>query len=711
MNRIVARIIIASIFSAGIFLFLLVPATASPVIFIGETLPRKAIMSDGHEFIALDDIKSKLGLSVIFDGNEYLVGGTIHGVIRVSPNATSLNAENKLIEYDVPVINRDGLVYVPDKFLDRALGVKAVKCNETGSIKLFPEVFDISANNGTLRISSTVSTDFHTFELDSPPRRVIDISGVFLRGQALNVPGDALALPGVAVLRVSQFAIDSPVVRVVLEWELEKTPAHTIFPDSRTLEVLIYSDTSNPVQQQASNLLTGYDTGSSSVPVVDSGSDSLFTVRHENTPLVNPPEQPDAPLFLGPDISHSNTDRETAPDIPTPTRDDFPEGAESMSLSELGWNFSLELDSDGQLTATLDTPPFIELEEFTLAREGGMRLVVDLKGTYIPGDERSMDGLLDINRIRIAQFEPNTTRIVFDLNKVLAYSLEYDSVAGLIIVKLLEGDLNGKKIVIDPGHGGTDPGAVVNGVFESDLNIEMAFFLKRFLEEQGAKIYLTREEDIYVSLADRMALAHSVNADLFICIHNNATEAPTAIQGSMILYNDPEYLRLYRLVHRGIAARTNVTGLGPVTDERGLYLLKHNGDIPVLFIEAAFMTNPIDFARLTDSSRGYAKNIMMGTMDGLLAYYAGRDLPPVQLPQYSAGDLDTIFNLAGRPILLRIDELDDESQVGEESAGENESDESEDESDSSETVEDGGSEDEKPAEDNTYHRRRGRGYR
>jgi hypothetical protein len=186
----------------------------------------------------------------------------------------------------------------------------------------------------------------------------------------------------------------------------------------------------------------------------------------------------------------------------------------------------------------------------------------------------------------------------------------------------------------------------VGWVEEKYLNLKMAIALKGFLEQNGAKVFLTRDSDNYITLADRVALAATRHADLFICVHNNATDSPTAMQGSLILYNDIQYMPLYRLTHRGIAARTGVPGLGPIEDERGLYILRHCS-VPVLFVEAAFMTNSIDYARLTDSSGAYMKNIMLGVMDGILAYYQRRDLPPVVYPQNGSGDQTDIFKLNG----------------------------------------------------------------
>jgi N-acetylmuramoyl-L-alanine amidase len=84
-----------------------------------------------------------------------------------------------------------------------------------------------------------------------------------------------------------------------------------------------------------------------------------------------------------------------------------------------------------------------------------------------------------------------------------------------------------KIIVIDPGHGGHDPGAMANGLREKDINLKVALKLKSFLEKDPRfKVYLTREDDVFIPLYDRTLIALEKKADLFISIHTNASENP-----------------------------------------------------------------------------------------------------------------------------------------------------------------------------------------
>ncbi|KRQ87356.1 N-acetylmuramoyl-L-alanine amidase LytC precursor [Caloramator mitchellensis] len=100
------------------------------------------------------------------------------------------------------------------------------------------------------------------------------------------------------------------------------------------------------------------------------------------------------------------------------------------------------------------------------------------------------------------------------------------------------GVLTGKKIVIDPGHGGSDPGAVAGNVREKDLNNSFARKIAELLTAYGAEVLFTRlpEEDVYVALQDRTSKSNSINPDLFISIHNNAN-TNTTVSGVETFYS------------------------------------------------------------------------------------------------------------------------------------------------------------------------------
>jgi len=83
-----------------------------------------------------------------------------------------------------------------------------------------------------------------------------------------------------------------------------------------------------------------------------------------------------------------------------------------------------------------------------------------------------------------------------------------------------------KRIVIDPGHGGKDPGAVSRrGLKEKDVNLKVSKYLKAELEKRGFSVYLTRSSDKYLTLRQRVEIARTHKADLFISVHANANRS------------------------------------------------------------------------------------------------------------------------------------------------------------------------------------------
>jgi len=182
------------------------------------------------------------------------------------------------------------------------------------------------------------------------------------------------------------------------------------------------------------------------------------------------------------------------------------------------------------------------------------RFYIDMKGASIP---RSMcdpipiaDGLL--LQARVAQYDPRTVRLVLDIDSMKDHRIfsmenpsrlvidvigdqgEYDEArAGM---PETPGDsplplaqqlgLGVRKIVLDAGHGGKDPGAVgPRGLKEKDVTLALAKKIKPLLEEQGYTVLMTRETDVFIPLHERTAFANQNKADLFISIHTNASRS------------------------------------------------------------------------------------------------------------------------------------------------------------------------------------------
>jgi len=99
-----------------------------------------------------------------------------------------------------------------------------------------------------------------------------------------------------------------------------------------------------------------------------------------------------------------------------------------------------------------------------------------------------------------------------------------------------------RTVVIDPGHGGKDPGAVspYRKIKEKDVNLKVSKLLKIQLEQQGFRVYLTRSDDRFLTLQQRTEIAKNRDADLFISIHANANRS-RKVSGAEVYYLAPKY--------------------------------------------------------------------------------------------------------------------------------------------------------------------------
>lgn len=177
-----------------------------------------------------------------------------------------------------------------------------------------------------------------------------------------------------------------------------------------------------------------------------------------------------------------------------------------------------------------------------------------------------------------------------------------------------------KTVVIDPGHGGSDPGAVYFGVRESHINLQISEKVNKLLKQKGIKTYMTRIEDKDVSLYDRSGLVDIVNADLLVSIHNNAGSNSTT--GTMTLYH-PQISNMKDGVSSYIFANDIqnqlVKDLG--TKNLGLYerpnlAVLRTSNVPAVLIEVGYMSNYSEFIKLT--SDNYQDKVAISIVDGIL---------------------------------------------------------------------------------------------
>lgn len=320
------------------------------------------------------------------------------------------------------------------------------------------------------------------------------------------------------------------------------------------------------------------------------------------------------------------------------------------------------------------------------------RLVVDIPNAWLSPKLKKEYGVNSrfVGKARVAQFNPQTVRIVVE-SKVgkqnhKVFSLKGGPVAGRVVLDIgdLSGDtsgtkidlpkskptpapstkpttkptpkpaakpesksenkpqddvdgelagitgLRGRKITIDPGHGGSDSGAIgPTGVMEKSVTLRVAQELRRLLVAEGATVYMTRETDTEVSpkgadasdieeLQARCDIPNQNGSDIFVSIHmdsftNGAAKGTTGYYYSLGSKRSRE---LADKIRSGVIDQLGTQSRG--TQSCNFYVVKHT-DMPATLVEVAFISNPSE-ERLMNSEAGI-KKAAQGIADGIADFF------------------------------------------------------------------------------------------
>ncbi len=354
-----------------------------------------------------------------------------------------------------------------------------------------------------------------------------------------------------------------------------------------------------------------------------------------------------------------------------------------------------------RIAITLDREAVYEYHQLKKDDSGKLppRLYLDIKGARVARGVQDVpigDGLLRM--ARVAQYRPGIVRVVLDIDTIKEFKIFPLSDPYRIIIDVkgerkteiskLDESIQAhaplpqeephvqkpeesskqppafkpgkiRRIVVDPGHGGHDPGAMNgDGTREKDVVLEIGLKLaKKIREDMGIDVVMTRSKDVFIPLEERTAIANKVNADLFVSIHANASLSKSA--GGIETY----YLNLAKTEKaKQVAARENNTSLEKVSllqgilfdlmanyklndsarlaDEvqkalyrkiekqyggtknlgvkQGPFYVLVGATMPSILVETAFISNETESERLRNSE--YQDATVSGIMDGIKGY-------------------------------------------------------------------------------------------
>lgn len=175
-------------------------------------------------------------------------------------------------------------------------------------------------------------------------------------------------------------------------------------------------------------------------------------------------------------------------------------------------------------------------------------------------------------------------------------------------------------VILDPGHGGEDEGCARDGIQEKDVNLQIALAVRTKLAKKGYQVRLTRESDVSLSLADRVKVANEAGADIYVSIHQNASDASEA-QGIEVLYsvqNEGEASRrLARLIQKYAAQNTGAAERAQLLEEE-LHVIREC-TMPSCLVETGFLSNAAEREKLTEPA--YQEQMAEGIVSGIELYF------------------------------------------------------------------------------------------
>lgn len=175
------------------------------------------------------------------------------------------------------------------------------------------------------------------------------------------------------------------------------------------------------------------------------------------------------------------------------------------------------------------------------------------------------------------------------------------------------------RVVLDPGHGGPDPGAVgIGGLRETDVVLDVSLQVAQLLQNRGVQVLLTRTSDVDVDLPPRVALANRSGADLFVSIHANALSMDRPDVNGVETF----YFQGGRSYELALSIQQQIMAISPGTPDRGArpgrFFVIRRTVMPSVLTEMGFVTGEIDSPRLADAS--FRQSLAAAISKGILSY-------------------------------------------------------------------------------------------
>ncbi|WP_025028073.1 N-acetylmuramoyl-L-alanine amidase CwlD [Caldalkalibacillus mannanilyticus] len=202
--------------------------------------------------------------------------------------------------------------------------------------------------------------------------------------------------------------------------------------------------------------------------------------------------------------------------------------------------------------------------------------------------------------------------------------------------------LTGKVIILDPGHGGADGGAISKqGLIEKEVTLAISIYLRDLLQQSGALVLMTRETDTDLAdeeskragrrkvedLKNRVKMINENNADLFISIHLNSIPSPKWRGAQSFFHPQFEESHQVSLFIQDELIRNLENTNRKAKKNQDIFILRH-AEIPGSLVEVGFLSNAEESILLETAE--YQKKVASSIYQGILRFYSGEKASPIQ---------------------------------------------------------------------------------
>jgi len=626
-------------------------AQAAPVqIVVNDTavsLPAPAEAGDGVVVAPIAPIVQAFGGTTQWDAAAHalVLRGVSGTTLRLVVGQTAVTQGDA--QWDLPVapVLQDGVVVAPVARVLRGLGAY-VEQHDDGTLDVVSQVTGLDWHGDAAGLAVTVSSTGPVRAtgsvLHAPDRLVIDLQSAVIR---LNPPQASIGLGAVIGMRAAQFHVRPYVTRLVFDLARPLPFRVTASPGAVTLALgagspAAGSSASTPPASGAGGggAATAAASGAASTPSGQAPGASTGAHAAGNGPQAAgsvPSAAGSGPP--GAAAGSAPPGRESPGSTPAPPRSEptsaatGAKGGSDASVADSGSGQVSTAEASGEpepvalppLPEFTDGPGAFHVQSVTydgatgrLLIQASQRVAFEVHQWTYPDRiaidiangvfrDRRADIEIDSGGIRnvvVSQFtlRPNMTRVLVRLNQKVAYTVAAADGGRTLTVAFAGAGRRGPvvpAVIIDPGHGGDDPGAIgPHGTHEADVVLGIGSMVRDALEGQGIRVVMTRTTNTSVALEDRPDLAQRYGGVLFVSIHANAS-SDSSVQGTTTYYYTPQSRPLAELV------QTEVThALGE--PDRGLQTARFyvivNAQMPAILIETAFISNPKEEAMLCD---------------------------------------------------------------------------------------------------------------